>query len=410
MPDLSRRALLAGSAGLLALPRTAAAEQDADQRLRALLDDAARDRDGTIAALDRIDPTALSPSARIDRATARAGLAIDAELDRHFPSARPDRRLPLAPADARACYTLLLRRAVGDDADPDALRRRLEAEQARTLAQADRLFRRIGRRGGTVGARYTDLWHDERWLYQDSDAGRDRAVADMNRVLDRARSGLDMLFGPLPPEVRNVATQRMPPAEEAAGRQGYRLLPEGARAGAYVVDLREIRRRPAWTLPAVVQHELLPGHMVQLPIEARAHPHPLRLEYASAFAEGWAIYAEQLASGGNDTLAALGRCHWRLFRIGRARADIGLHLDGWSSEMVLSHWRETMGEPAYFAPFATDLARLRKEPASRAAEAAVAFALTDGARGRQLRDWHRIVLAHGRKRTDLLQTMRAGAA
>ena len=301
-------------------------------------------------------------------------------------------------------FVLLLRRGAGDDIDPAQLRRRLEAEEARTLAQAERLFRQIGMRKGSVGERYATLWRAPRWLYTDDDAGRDRAIADMNQMLDAALPRLRAWFGLLPAAALQVRAARMPPAEAAAGKQGYRMLPEGAHPGRYVVDLKDIRRRPRWTLAAVVHHELLPGHMVQLPLEALAAPHPLRIEYAQAFVEGWAIYAEQLAAANGvyrgDPYGALGYCHWRLFRIERALVDLGIHLGGWSLDKTLDRWRNTLGEPAYFAPFATDLDRIVLEPAVRAGEAAAWLAIEDRARRRRLQSFHHALLAHGRVRTD----------
>lgn len=306
-------------------------------------------------------------------------------------------------------FTLLLRRTTGDDVTPARLKQRLEREQARVLAQADRLFGRIGMRHGSVGERYALWWQDPRWLYPDSDAGRDEAVADMNRALAAVVPRLSRWFAALPPEVLQVQAMRMPPQQAAAGKQGYRILPGKDRPGRYVVDLKDIRRRPRWTLPAVVHHELLPGHMVQLPLEARAAPHPLRLDYAQAFVEGWAIYAEQLAATAGayrgDPHGALGYCHWRLFRIGRALADLGIHLHGWSLDTALAQWRETMGEAAYFAPFATDLERIALEPAARSAEAAAWLAIEDLARGRAPLPFHQALLRHGRARTDLLATL-----
>src|SRR3546814_8785395 len=44
-----------------------------------------------------------------------------------------------------------------------------------------------------------------------------------------------------------------------------------------------------------LHHELLPGHMVQLPIEAQTPPHPVRALYSGGYVEGWAIFAEALA-------------------------------------------------------------------------------------------------------------------
>lgn len=315
--------------------------------------------------------------------------------------------------EGRLYYSLMLRRTSGDDVDPLRLRRRLERERDILVARADRLFGRIGQREGSVGERYSALWRDSRWLYPADDGGRDRAVADMNRWLDLASACLPRWFGPLPPQVRTVRASRMSSAEEAAGKQGYRVLPDGGQSGRYVVDLRDIGRRPSWTLPAVVHHELLPGHMVQLPLEALSAPHPLRLDYAQAFVEGWAIYAEGLAAASglyrSDPRGELGYCHWRLFRVCRALADLGIHQGGWSLDKALGFWRQTLGEPAYFAPFAADLDRIVLEPGSRAAEAATWLAIEDIARGRPPLPFHQALLAHGRMRTDLLRQAVTGS-
>jgi uncharacterized protein (DUF885 family) len=195
-------------------------------------------------------------------------------------------------------------------------------------------------------------------------------------------------------------------ADEQAGKGGYRELPTPGKAGAYYVDLKDIRRRPSWTLPSVVAHELLPGHMIQLPIEVAAAPHPLRLEYTPAFAEGWGIYAEQLAAAEGaftDPMAELGHLHWLLFRIGRGLVDIAVQCDGWTVERARAQLVAWQGEPAYFAPFDTDLARIVAEPASRAAEALAWLAIADSAPRKVTarKAFHRALLAGGRKRLEL---------
>src|SRR3546814_24693 len=141
---------------------------------------------------------------------------------------------------------------------------------------------------GAIAARFDAAFDDPRWRYADSDAGRDRAAADMNHWLDAVRPHLADWLGPLPPACANVAVRRLTPQEIAAGKGGYRIVPDADSRGFYVVDLKEIARRPRWSLRSVVHHELLPGHMVQLPIEAQTPPHPVRALYSGGYVEGWA--------------------------------------------------------------------------------------------------------------------------
>lgn len=396
---LSRRAVIAGC-GLGALAHAfpvSAVTANADRELRSWLDAAAAGADMS-RQLERFESGALSPSARLDLVTARAGLRIDAELARQFPDPKA--------AMTQARYALLLKRLTGDDTDPARARQRLERELHGLLARTNALLTGQGHRDGTVGARFSALWRDPRWLYPDDDAGRDQAVADMNRVLARVRDDVTQAFPDIPPQCLNVAVRRMSRTDEAAGRGGYRELPSAGTPGAYIVDLKDISRRPFWTLPSVVHHELLPGHMIQLPIEALADPHPLRLKYAPGFAEGWAIHGEQLAASrgayASDVMGELGYLHWLLFRVGRALIDLHIHLSGWTIERARAQLVEWQGEPAYFAPFDMDLKRIAAEPALRVAEALAWLTIADLARTDQ-RGVHSVALAHGRMRNDELR-------
>ena len=268
-------------------------------------------------------------------------------------------------------YGLQLQRSLGT-MTPAYAERRLLAELNRLHIRATHLFDQIGAAKGTVAARYATLWRDERFLYPDTDAGRANAVADMNRMLATARTTIARAFGQLPHWCLNASARMVSAREIAAGRGGYREVPTPARPGAYVVDLKDIRRRPRWTLPSVVAHELLPGHMIQLGLEGAAPPHPLRIEYASAFVEGWGIYAEQLAEQAGaytDPHDTLGHIHWLLFRVARALVDLGIHLHGWSIAQARDRLAEWQGQPAYFAPFDVELARIPLEPGARVSEA-----------------------------------------
>lgn len=154
-------------------------------------------------------------------------------------------------------------------------------------------------------------------------------------------------------------------------------MPTLAEPGGYIVDLKEIARRPRFTLRSVVHHETLPGHLVQLPIEVRAAPHPIRIEAASAFVEAWATYAEILAleSGlfADDPAGELGAIHWLLFRAWRGLADVMIHGFGADPARVIRRMRADMGFPVYFAGFADDVTAIVRRPGQRAAEALLAF-------------------------------------
>jgi len=352
---IDRRALLAGSALLLL-----GAAPGPDAEARAALDEAA-----TLAPPDRLKRLhaiglhGLSAGVRIDVLAALRGAELEAAI--------------AGATDPAGRYALQLRLQSGTDATP-AETYALALDRARLLtARADLLLRAEGLAQGSVAARLRALARDPRYLYSDDDAGRDRAVADMNRWLAAAKARLSKDVSLIPAAVDHVSVRRMSAADEAAVKAGYRVLPsfDGATPGAYFVDLHEIGRRPSWSLPSVVHHELLPGHMLQLPLQARVDPHSLRLRAAAGFIEGWAVYAEQLAAEAGayaaDRCAEIGYLQWLQFRLGRAMIDVGINAQGWSDEAALGFLRELQGDPVIFAPFEKDIARVRAEPGGFAA-------------------------------------------
>ena len=388
-------------------PGDAAPDPAPDTALRTALDEAAQMPPArAIARLAAFDPRRLPAAQRLDLVTARAGLAIDARL-----AALPDTRgpkggyRPLAGAGPIAPdhYALLLARPLGA-VTPAAARARLTRELADLHARAATLFATIGLTTGSIGERYIRLWQDERYLYR----APAMAVADMTRSLDTARARVATTIGPVPAWCTDVAVRTLSADEIAAGRNGYRIAPSPTRQGEYIVDLKQLRRRPGWTLPGVVAHELLPGHMIQLGLEGVSPPHPLRIEYAASFVEGWGIHAEALAADDGafaDPHAMLGHLHWLIFRAARALVDIGMHLDRWSPDEGRARLVAWQGEPAYFAPYDIELSRIAQEPASRAAEAMAWLTIADRARGRRgaarIR-FHQALLNHGRMRSDAI--------
>ncbi|MBW4331621.1 DUF885 domain-containing protein [Stakelama sp. CBK3Z-3] len=359
--------------------------------------------------------------AGLEKAAAMAKGDVGRALQRQAAMLAAQRETAPARAGLTHCpsgakyYTLMLERALGKAIAPEMAHRRAESVSRALVQRADTLFRLIGMADGSTGERFRELARDPRYLYADSDAGRDRAVADMNHRLARVKTWLPTAFADLPPAIDHVAARRMSPADEAAGRGGYRIVPpaDGSGEGGYFVDLSHIRQRPSWTLPSVVHHELLPGHMVQMPIEAAADPHPLRLDHAAAFTEGWAVYAERLmleeGAFEGAPLAELGYIQWALFRVGRALADTGIHHRGWTRAQAVETLRDLQGEGVIFAPLEEDVARIALEPAIRSAEFLMADSLGSmRADAADIRAFHSAVLVPGSLPLTLVEQVTRG--
>lgn len=288
------------------------------------------------------------------------------------------------PAGAAADdYAEALAQAYGAPVDAKAAHGLARAEVRRLQARADVLLRGQGLARGAVAERIAALFADDRFLYPDDDAGRDRAVADMNGRLAAMRPRLARAFGDL--AIPAAQVRRMSAADEAKTRGGYREPP------AYYVDLAAIRDRPTWTLPSVAFHETVPGHALQASLPTATA--------AALNAEAWATYAEQLCADlgaySDDPLGEVGYLHWRLFRMARIVADTGQGVLGWSADRAAVAMTAIQGHPIAFAAIEADVARMFKTPGVYAAQGLGALAIARR-RPRAMGRWpafHRAVLA-----------------
>jgi len=262
-------------------------------------------------------------------------------------------------------------------------------------SEADALLRARGLTQGDVAERLRALARDPRYLYGQDDAGKARAVADMAASLTRARTVLrDVLVDTMetPAEVR-----RLPATQESNGAQGRR------QGSAYLVDLGA--PRASWTLPSVVHHELIPGHIYQAPFAGAANIATLQERYANGYLAGWSSYAEQLAdeSGAfeGDPLGRIGYLQWMLFRTARIVCDTGIHVMRWSRERAIEEMRALQGESIAFVSIEEDVLRFCVQPGVYAAQGLAMLHIAD-LRERMRRDarfdikrFHTAMLEHG---------------
>ena len=65
----------------------------------------------------------------------------------------------------------------------------------------------------------------------------------------------------------------------------------------YFINLKDLGDWPKYTLPTLTYHEGVPGHHLQISLaqESKDIPTLRKIGFFSAYSEGWALYAEQLA-------------------------------------------------------------------------------------------------------------------
>lgn len=118
------------------------------------------------------------------------------------------------------------------------------------------------------------------------------------------------------------------------------------RPGYYWVNTYDLSSRPKYVLPALTAHEAVPGHHLQIELNAElgdSIPSFRKGFYLSAFGEGWGLYSEFLAEEmGIYTTAyeRFGKFTYEQWRACRLVVDTGMHAMGWSREQAVQFLKE----------------------------------------------------------------------
>lgn len=221
---------------------------------------------------------------------------------------------------------------------------------AEISAQLDIQLRALGQMQGAPGERMAALSADPRFLYEQSDVGKAQALADLRGHLAAINARLPQWFARQPKAALEIAPV---PAFAEAGQTGAYYQPpslDGKRAGVFSVNLYDMRELPKLDMLTLVAHEGAPGHHFQFALAQELTDLPLlrRLMSFTSYAEGWALYAEQLADEmgvyENDPWSRLGYLRWRLWRAARLVVDTGLHALKWTRAQAVQYLRDVTGD------------------------------------------------------------------
>jgi uncharacterized protein (DUF885 family) len=285
---------------------------------------------------------------RIYPAYARMSAALEALRPRAEVQSAGVDRLP----DGAAYYALMLRQMTTTDYTPDHIHTLGLNEVARIEAQMDALLKAQGLVAGTVAARMQALAKDPRFLFPNTDEGRRQVVARYQQILDEVNARMPEYFRTVPPG--KLMVERVPAAAEkgSAGAYYQPAAMDGSRPGKFFANLRDLNEIPSWGMKTLAYHEGIPGHHFQISTAMGLKGLPLIRQQTiySAYAEGWALYAEQLAAEigmyKDDSWGDLGRLQAELFRAVRLVVDTGIHSKGWSREQAIGYMSDTTGMPA----------------------------------------------------------------
>jgi uncharacterized protein (DUF885 family) len=173
----------------------------------------------------------------------------------------------------------------------------------------------------------------------------EQILDDYRRYISQMQAKLPDLFTLLPKSP--VTVEAIPEFQAAAATHYVTGTPDGKRPGRVVVATSDFVRRSLIDDEAIAYHEGVPGHHMQLSVAQQLEGLPKFRQRGlgfNAYAEGWALYAEQLGKEVGfyqDPVSDYGRLSSELFRAVRLVVDTGIHAKGWSRDQVVEFFRKS---------------------------------------------------------------------
>ncbi|MGB8326773.1 MAG: DUF885 family protein [Steroidobacteraceae bacterium] len=246
-------------------------------------------------------------------------------------------RLP----NGKAYYSYLVRRETTSDLTPDQIYELGRSEIARIRKAMDGVIAAAGFKGSF--SEFQRFLRTDPQFYATS---REQLLEKASRIAKRIDDQLPGYFGTLPRLTYGV---RPVPAALEAGYTSGRYNPGSpvrGVAGGLMINTSFLDQRPLYELPALVAHEGVPGHHLQIAVaqeQAAGVPEFRKQEGITAYVEGWALYTEQLAAemGIYQTpYERFGMLSMEMWRACRLFVDVGIHWKGMSRDEAVACLRD----------------------------------------------------------------------
>jgi uncharacterized protein (DUF885 family) len=236
-------------------------------------------------------------------------------------------------------------------------------------------------------------------------------IAFAREILARVQPSMPRLFRRLPKMTVNI--RPIPADREASTASNYEAgTTDGSRPAWFNMNTYKPETQFRYDIEALVLHEAVPGHHLQTAIarEVENLPEFQRVFTTTAFAEGWALYAEslghELGTVYRDPPSRFGQLANEQFRAVRLVVDTGMHVMGWSRERARTYFMQHVP-----AQSLAEIDRYIAWPGQALAYKVGQLKFRDLRQRAQkemgsrfdVRDFHDVVLRNGRMPLDLLE-------
>ena len=271
-------------------------------------------------------------------------------FERQLPKATQDDGVWKLP-DGEAYYAWRLRAQTTTRMTPQAVHELGLSEVARIEAEMRRILDGLSqlKPGETPAQAMARLALDPQFLYANDDAGRQAALAEYSRMIEQQMVRSRAVIGLVPKA--KIEVRRVPEFKEKTAPGAYYNSPalDGSRPGVFYANLRDMGEVPKFGMRTLAVHEGVPGHHFQIALAQEQADGPTfrRILPFTAYAEGWALYAEWLGSEmglyQDDPYGDLGRLQDEMMRAVRLVVDTGIHHKRWTREQAAAYMVKETG-------------------------------------------------------------------
>jgi len=209
-------------------------------------------------------------------------------------------------------------------------------EVARIRAEMDAVITKTGFKGSF--AEFNTFVHTDKQFFFTRPEDRLRAYRD---IAKRADAELPRLFAELPRMPYGIRPMEAYEGDNSDHYSGPAM--DGSRARFFSANVNKLENRPSWEMESTLLHEAVPGHHLQVAraMELKGLPQFRRAGGFTAYAEGWALYAESLGfemGFYKDPYQPFGRLVLEMLRAVRLVIDTGIHAKGWTREQSIRYF------------------------------------------------------------------------
>ncbi|HSF41643.1 MAG TPA: DUF885 domain-containing protein [Thermoanaerobaculia bacterium] len=238
-----------------------------------------------------------------------------------------------------AAYRYAVRLHTMLDLTPEEIHQRGLDEVARLEARMTEVRKRIGFTG-TKEEFHAFLKTAPRFFAKTPEEVAERLLVPLRRIEPQ----ISRYFLRIPESPYGV--QRLSASLEGAMTYGYYQQPTPASPRSdYMFNGSRLDQRPLLSAAAMIYHELIPGHHIQiaLQMENRSLPAFRRGNFPTAFVEGWADYSSGLAEEMGlyaDPYDLYGRLAQDILLNSRLVVDTGMNALGWTRQKAIAYMLE----------------------------------------------------------------------